>query len=140
MSRKHPTLAITGSTGAGTTTVKQAFEHIFRRENFRAASISGDCFHLHTREEFKQILKQETKEKGGHISHFRPEGNDFGVLEQLFECYGKDGLGRYRYYRHDDHEARYQSQRFDMNLRSGEFYEDIRPDTNLLYYEGLHVW
>ena len=140
MSRKHPILAITGSSGAGTTTVKQAFDHIFRRENVHAAFISGDCFHLHTREEFEQILKQGAKEKGGHISHFGPEGNDFDALERLFESYGKDGSGRYRYYLHDHHEARYQSQRFGTELLPGEFtpYEDIRPDTDLLYYEGLH--
>ena len=140
MSRKHPILAITGSSGAGTTTVKRAFEQIFRRENVRAAFISGDCFHLHTREEFEQILKQGAKEKGGHISHFGPEGNDFGELERLFKGYGKNGSGRYRYYLHDYREARYQGQRFGMKLRPGEFtpYEDIRPDTDLLYYEGLH--
>ena len=32
MSKKHPVIAVTGSSGAGTTTVKRAFEHIFLRE------------------------------------------------------------------------------------------------------------
>ena len=140
MSRKHPIVAITGSSGAGTTTVKRAFDHIFRREHVHAAYISGDCFHLHTREEFEQILKKGAKETGGHISHFGPEGNDFDALERLFESYGKNGSGRYRYYLHDHREARHQSRRLGMELRPGEFtpYEDIEPDTDLLYYEGLH--
>ena len=32
MSEKHPIIAITGSSGAGTTTVQHTFEQIFRRE------------------------------------------------------------------------------------------------------------
>ena len=140
MSAQHPIVAITGSSGAGTTTVKRAFEHLFHRDQIKVASVSGDCFHLHTREEFEQILSEGAKEKGGHISHFGPQGNDFKSLEELFEKYGKNGSGRYRYYLHDHREARYHSRRFDTELKPGEFtpYEDIEPNTDLLFYEGLH--
>jgi hypothetical protein len=39
MSRRHPVVAITGSSGAGTTTVTRTFEHIFRREGINAAVV-----------------------------------------------------------------------------------------------------
>ncbi|MGD8956521.1 MAG: phosphoribulokinase, partial [Chromatiaceae bacterium] len=44
MSKKHPVVAVTGSSGAGTTTVKRAFEHIFIREGINAAVVEGDSF------------------------------------------------------------------------------------------------
>ena len=36
MSTKHPIIAVTGSSGAGTTTVMKSFQHIFRREELKA--------------------------------------------------------------------------------------------------------
>ena len=33
MSIKHPIISVTGSSGAGTTSVRHTFEHIFRRED-----------------------------------------------------------------------------------------------------------
>ena len=44
MSIKNPVIAITGSSGAGTTSVTRAFQHIFRREKLNAAIIEGDSF------------------------------------------------------------------------------------------------
>jgi phosphoribulokinase len=41
MSIKNPVIAITGSSGAGTTSVTKAFQHIFRREQVNAAIIEG---------------------------------------------------------------------------------------------------
>jgi len=38
LSKKHPVIAVTGSSGAGTSTVKRAFEHIFRLENIQGGS------------------------------------------------------------------------------------------------------
>ncbi len=140
MSKRHPIVAITGSSGAGTTTVKGAFDHIFRRDGINVASVSGDCFHLHTREEYDRILQEGAKEKDGHFSHFGPQGNDFNALELLFETYAKNGSGKYRYYLHDHHESKYQSKRLKLDLKPGEFtpYEDIVAETDLLFYEGLH--
>ena len=43
MSIKHPIIAITGSSGAGTTSVKNTFEQIFRREKINAVYIEGDA-------------------------------------------------------------------------------------------------
>ena len=45
MSVKHPIIAVTGSSGAGTSTVMQSFKNIFRRENLNAQVIEGDAFH-----------------------------------------------------------------------------------------------
>ncbi len=39
MSIKHPIIAVTGSSGAGTTTTSQAFRKIFQQLNAHAASI-----------------------------------------------------------------------------------------------------
>ena len=35
MSERHPIIAITGSSGAGTSSVTRTFQNIFRRESFR---------------------------------------------------------------------------------------------------------
>ena len=39
MSVKHPIIAITGSSGAGTTSVKRTFDQIFRREKINSVYI-----------------------------------------------------------------------------------------------------
>ena len=39
MSVKHPIISITGSSGAGTSSVKRTFEQIFRREQIEAAGL-----------------------------------------------------------------------------------------------------
>ena len=53
MSRRHPIISITGSSGAGTTSVKKTFENIFRRERVSAAYIEGDAFHRYNRIEMR---------------------------------------------------------------------------------------
>ena len=53
MSERHPIIAITGSSGAGTTSVTRTFENIFRREGVNAAVIEGDSFHRYDRQEMK---------------------------------------------------------------------------------------
>jgi phosphoribulokinase len=135
MSRKHPIIAITGSSGAGTTTVKRAFEHIFQREKTRSVIIEGDSFHRHNRAEMRAAMKKA--EAGGHrtFSHFGPEANLFDKLEELFRQYGQDGTGKKRRYLHSDEEAAPYP-----GLKAGEFtpWEDIPPGTDLMFYEGLH--
>ena len=42
MSARHPIIAITGSSVAGTTSVTRTFENVFRREGVSAAVIEGD--------------------------------------------------------------------------------------------------
>ena len=50
MSQKHPVIAVTGSSGAGTSTVKNSFEHIFHREELSAVVVEGDSFHRYDRD------------------------------------------------------------------------------------------
>ncbi len=134
MSECHPIIAITGSSGAGTTSVTRTFQNIFRREGLTAAIIEGDSFHRFDRKEMR--LRQAEAEQTGnmHFSHFGAENNLFAELGQLFGDYARTGIGRSRKYLHDAGEAApYQQE-------PGTFtaWEDIEPDTDLLFYEGLH--
>ncbi len=140
MSAKHPIIAITGSSGAGTTTVKRAFEHIFLREQITAAVIEGDSFHRYNRAEMREAMKKATVEGNPHFSHFGPEANLFEELEKLFRTYGETGCGKKRYYLHSAEEAAEHNARLGTNLKPGEFtpWEEIPADTDLLFYEGLH--
>lgn len=140
MSKLHPVIAVTGSSGAGTTFVKRTFEGIFRREKIKAAIVEGDSFHSVTRAEFKQRSKEER-----YFSHFGPEANDFRSLEALFQAYGQSGKGKKRYYLHNDEEAsehvkRLANQGVECVAGSGEFtpWEDLEAGTDILFYEGLH--
>ena len=134
MSKKHPVVAVTGSSGAGTTTVKRAFEHIFTREGINAAVVEGDSFHRYERAEMKIKMAEE------HLSHFGPEANRFDKLEELFRTYGEIGTGEKRYYLHNDEEAADQNARLGTDKKAGEFtpWEPIPEGTDLLFYEGLH--
>ncbi|MES2364441.1 MAG: phosphoribulokinase [Pseudomonadota bacterium] len=140
MSKKHPVIAVTGSSGAGTTTVKRAFEHIFRRENISSAVIEGDSFHALSRTEFKVAMKKAEAAGNNHFSHFGPESNHFDKLEELFKSYGKNGKGKKRYYLHSDEEAAQHNKRLGTKLCAGEFtpWEEVPSGTDLLFYEGLH--
>src|SRR5258707_12707149 len=105
MSVKHPIVAVTGSSGSGTTTIKTTFQQIFRRENINAAIVEGDAFHRYDRAAMK-IEIEKARHKGDlHLSHFGPENNLFAELETLFRTYGETGTGRIRTYLHDDAEA-----------------------------------
>jgi phosphoribulokinase len=134
MSEKHPIIAITGSSGAGTTSVTRTFENIFRREKVTAAVIEGDSFHRYDRTEMR--ARQAEAEKAGdkNFSHFGPENNLFPELEQLFRAYSESGSGRSRKYLHDPVEAKPYGQ------EPGTFtpWADLSDDTDLLFYEGLH--
>jgi phosphoribulokinase len=133
MSRKHPVVAITGSSGAGTSTVKSAMEHIFRREGIKASVVEGDSFHRYDRQEMKEAVAKALAE-GVNLSHFGPEGNVFDKLEELFRTYGETGLGKVRKYLHNHDEAA------PYNQEPGTFtpWEDIEPGSDILFYEGLH--
>ncbi|MFZ0788099.1 MAG: phosphoribulokinase [Chromatiaceae bacterium] len=139
MSKKHPIVAVTGSSGAGTTTVKRAFEHIFYRDGFNAAVIEGDSFHRFDRAEMKAEMAKAAEEHS-NLSHFGPEANRFDLLEELFRTYGETGGGKKRYYLHSDEEAAHHNARLGTNLNPGQFtpLEDVPEDTDLLFYEGLH--
>jgi phosphoribulokinase len=134
MSERHPIIAITGSSGAGTTSVTRTFENIFRREGVRAAVIEGDSFHRYDRQEMKLQLARAEEAGDRHFSHFGPSNNLFAELESLFESYSQSGRGRCRKYLHDESEAAPYGQ------QPGTFtaWEDVPADTDLLFYEGLH--
>ena len=134
MSEKHPIIAITGSSGAGTSTVTRTFANIFRREGVKAAIIEGDSFHRYDRKEMRQRMAEEEARGNHHFSHFGPEANLFEELEALFRTYAETGRGRCRKYLHNEEEAAPYGQ------EPGTFtpWEDLPPDTDLLFYEGLH--
>jgi phosphoribulokinase len=133
MSAKFPVVAVTGSSGAGTTTVKNAFEHMFRREGMMAAIVEGDSFHLYDRMSMKEAVKK-AQDAGRDLSHFGPEANLLDKLEELFRVYGETGSGKVRKYLHDEDEAAPYKQ------DPGTFtpWEDIPLGSDLLFYEGLH--
>ena len=135
MSHKHPIVAVTGSSGAGTSTVKHAFEQIFIRENITPVIIEGDSFHRFDRAAMKEAMAQAEAEGNNNFSHFGPEANLFDKLEELFKTYGSTGGGQKRLYLHSDEEAEpYEG------LNPGQFtpWEDIPSGTDLMFYEGLH--
>ncbi len=133
MSRKHPVVAVTGSSGAGTSTVKNAMEHIFRREGIKAAVVEGDSFHRYDRKEMKEAVAKALAE-GRTLSHFGPEGNVFDKLEELFRNYSETGSGKIRKYLHNHEEAS------PYNQEPGTFtpWEELEPGSDILFYEGLH--
>jgi phosphoribulokinase len=140
MSKKYPVIAITGSSGAGTTTVKRAFEHIFFREKIKAAIVEGDSFHRSNRAEMREAMKKAEAAGNRHFSHFGPEANLFDEIEKCFKTYGATGGGKKRYYLHSDEEAAEHNKRLGTSLKPGEFtpWEDMPAGTDLLFYEGLH--
>lgn len=132
MSVKHPVIAITGSSGAGTTTVKNAFEHIFYREEINPVVVEGDSFHRYDRVAMKKAISESEDRRA--MSHFGAEANLFGELADLFKQYSQNGSGKKRYYLHNDEEAA------PFKQAAGTFtpWEPIPSGTDLLFYEGLH--
>ncbi|MHB1198440.1 MAG: phosphoribulokinase [Polaromonas sp.] len=134
MSERHPIIAITGSSGAGTTSVTRTFNNIFRREGVKAVSVEGDSFHRYDRKAMKLKAAEAEQAGNNNFSHFGPENNLFAELETLFRDYAAAGAGQRRKYLHDPEEAApYQQE-------PGTFtpWEDVPAGTDLLFYEGLH--
>jgi len=141
MSVKHPVIAVTGSSGAGTTTVKRAFENIFRRESIKAAVVEGDSLHSLDRMAFRAAAAEAAKNGHNTFSHFGPEANHFDKIEGMFKQYGETGMCQRRYYVHSEAEAVEHNKHFNLtNLTPGVFtpWEDIESGSDLLFYEGLH--
>jgi phosphoribulokinase len=134
MSRKHPVISVTGSSGAGTTSVKSTFEQIFRRENVRAVAIEGDAFHRYDRAEMKKVMISEAEKDNPHFSHFGPDANLLAELEAEFKRYGDSGYCRTRTYIHDQEEAELHG------TPEGTFtpWQEQTEETDVLFYEGLH--
>lgn len=133
MSVKYPIVAITGSSGAGTTSVREAFQEIFLREAMNAVFVQGNSFRRYDRVEMKCWVEQNARE-GRIMSRFGPEANLLDRLEGLFTEYSRTGTGLIRHYvespamaaRHQHPEGTFTS------------WEEILPGTDLLFYEGMH--
>jgi len=134
MSTKHPIISVTGSSGAGTSTVKHTFDQIFRREGIKAVSIEGDAFHRFDRADMKAELDKRLAAGDHSFSHFSYEANELGELEKVFRIYGETGKGRTRTYVHDEGEAE------KYATPAGKFtdWRDFEDDSDILFYEGLH--
>ncbi|THK40827.1 phosphoribulokinase [Methylophaga sp. SB9B] len=133
MSVSHPIIAVTGSSGAGTSTVKRAFEDVFRRTQVKPVVVEGDSFHRYNREDMRAAVAAAEAE-GRSLTHFGPEANCLDRLESLFRTYSATGRGEKRYYIHDETEAT------QFNQSPGTFtdWEELDSDSDLLFYEGLH--
>ena len=134
MSTRHPIIAVTGSSGAGTTTVMKSFAHIFRREQISAQVIEGDSMHRFNRVEMRERVRQADHGEGPQISHFGPESNLLSELATTFSAYGKTGGGQVRRYVHDAAEAK------ELGADPGTFtpWQPMAERSDLLFYEGLH--
>lgn len=133
MSVKHPIVAITGSSGAGTSTTKNDLLRIFRELSLKPAVVEGDSFHRFSRMEMEAAVKKG-KEEGRNISYFGSKANDFEGLEKFFREYSETGDGKVRKYLHTFDEA------VPYNQMPGTFtaYEPLEENTDILFYEGLH--
>jgi len=134
MSTRHPIIAVTGSSGAGTTTVMKSFAHIFRREKIKAQVVEGDSFHRYNRLEMRERMKAAHDKGDDHLSHFGPEANLLDELAALFQQYGETGRGEVRKYIHDAGEAA------EFGHEPGTFtpWKTIEAESDLMFYEGLH--
>jgi phosphoribulokinase len=134
VSVKHPIVAITGSSGAGTTTVMKSFQHIFRREGIRAQILEGDSMHRYDRLAMREEMKQQQAAGNLSFSHFSPDANLLGELANTFRDFGEKGTGKVRKYIHDDGEAA------EFGQPPGTFtpWKDMESGAELLFYEGLH--
>ena len=133
MSTRNPIIAVTGSSGAGTSTTTESFEHIFRTLNINAINVEGDSFHRFSRQEM-DLEKRKADEAHSNISYFGDKANDFDSLERLFKDYSETGKGKMRKYLHTFDEA------VPYNQMPGTFtpWEELGEGTDLLFYEGLH--
>lgn len=134
MSVSHPVIAVTGASGAGTTSVMRTFAQIFRREQIDAAYVEGDSFHRYDRVEMKARMAAALQDGDHNFSHFGPEANLFEELEDLFRVFGETGTGKVRSYLHDEVEAAPHGQ------QPGTFtpWRSLPEHSDVLFYEGLH--
>ena len=133
MSQQHPIIAVTGSSGAGLSTVRHAFKFIFQRQDIKPAIVHGDSFRRYTERQFAALL-EEARGSGRRISWFGPECNHFPELENFFKTYGECGSGVFRQYAHNQEHAGH------LGVPVGEFtpWKPLPSGSDLLFYEGQH--
>jgi phosphoribulokinase len=134
MSVKHPIISVTGSSGAGTSTVKHTFQQIFRRESVSAATLEGDAFHRYDRSSMKKELEKRSGQGDLTFSHFSYDANLLNELEKCFIDYSESGKCKYRHYVHNEDEA------LEYGATPGTFtdWKEFNERSDLLFYEGLH--
>ena len=134
MSIKHPIISVTGSSGAGTSTVKHTFQQIFRRESVKAVTLEGDAFHRYNRKEMKKELEKRHEAGDATFSHFSFDANLLPELEDCFRNYSEQGTCRYRHYIHNSNEENL------YGAKPGNFtkWKKFEEPSDLLFYEGLH--
>jgi len=133
MSARHPIIAITGSSGSGTSTIRVAFEHIFRRHGIHAVFVDGDSFHAYNRDAMREA-EHQAMVRGENFSHYGPAANLLDRLERLFQQYGATGSGIYRHYVHKADESD------QHGVPAGQFspWRPLPTPSDFLVYEGLH--
>ncbi|ACK50161.1 Phosphoribulokinase [Methylocella silvestris BL2] len=134
MSVRYPIISVTGSSGAGTTSVKRTFEQIFRREGINACYIEGDAFHRYDRIEMRNVMEEESARGNNHFSHFGPAANLLDELEEVFRTYSARGVAKTRHYVHDEAEAAL----FGQEPGTFTEWKSLQAHSDLLFYEGLH--
>lgn len=130
---RHPIVAVTGSCGAGLSTVRHAFKTVVRRLGLNAVMVHGDAFRRYTEGQFATLL-ENAHASGRHLSWFGPECNHFAELEALFRGYARSGGGMLREYAHNEKHAT------KLGIPVGEFsdWKPLPPGSDLLFYEGQH--
>jgi len=133
MSSKFPIVAVTGSSGAGTSSTRWLFARAFTQLGLKAAFVDGDSFHAYDREQMRAVLER-ARIRGENFSHFGPAANQWDRLEALFRDFGEKGTGSVRSYLHSEAEARH------AGLPVGTFtpWAPLPAGTQVLFYEGLH--
>ena len=132
MSQKYPVVAITGSSGSGTSTVRDSFQHIFTRDSINANIIEGDAFHKYERDEMDVLINKNFKNSNVNFSHFSPDANLLGELADNFKAFGETGTYKTRRYIHTEEDARIYGQ------KTGTMTPWNDSISELLFYEGLH--
>ena len=138
MSAEHPIIAIISPSGAGSSSVTKAFEHIFWRERVKAVYIQGSAFHRYDRKQMQQEI-QNAKAQGQVLSHYGPEANHLNKLESLFFEYATVGTGLARYYLH----TRKFAEQYGQEPGTFTPWKKLPNNSDLLLYRGLHgaaIW
>ncbi len=96
--------------------------------------IEGDIFYKFTRAEmYERIIFPDLF--GHRMTHFSPDGNLLDRLGQLFCDHGESETGQMWLYLHSEEAAAAYP---DLSRGAFTLWEPIAPNSDLLFYEGLH--
>ncbi len=133
MSVKHPIIAFTGSSGAGTTTFRKVFDRLLKEEGITRFRVDGNAFRRYDRKAMRYMVER-CRQQGYCLSHFSPEANYLERLEGLFREYSRTGTGLCRRYVENEELAEI----YDRPVGSFTPWEEIPGGTEVLVYDGLH--